>query len=54
LKILGSGQSIEIAVKVAEQLRQRIPGLHSIFEVSSVKINKMGGIPEGFLDDGEV
>jgi DNA-binding protein len=54
IKILGSGQSIEVAVKVAEQLRQRIPGLHSIFEVSSVKINKREGIPEGLLDEGEV
>lgn len=50
---MGSGKSIEVAVKVAEQLRQKISGLHSIIDVTSVVIHKKIDLPEGLLDDGE-
>ena len=33
---MGSGKSIDTAVKVSEQIKQQIAGLHSIVEVSSV------------------
>jgi hypothetical protein len=40
-------------VKVAEQLRQQIQGLHSTFDISSVQISKREQIPHGLLEDND-
>lgn len=36
LIIIGTGSSIAVAIKVAEQLRQEVKGIHSIHEITSI------------------
>ncbi len=52
LVVLGSGSSIEVAVKVADQLKQRVPGLHQMIDITSIKVKKQQAVPEELLEEG--
>ena len=51
IKIYGAGKSIEMALKVSEQIQYKCEDLHQKIEIASVIMEQKVNLPTGFVDD---